>query len=158
MKLVDIVKLISLILLSQAAGVAGSVFTVSSIPTWYQTLEKPFFTPPNWLFAPVWLVLYTLMGIAAFLVLKKGFSQKRVKVALWIFTAQLILNALWSVIFFGLRNPLWGFVEIVILWFAILLTIVYFYRVSKPAGLILIPYILWVTVASALNFFVLILN
>ena len=153
-----ILKLAISIIICEVAGIVGSVFTTPAITSWYQTLNKPFFTPPNWLFAPVWLTLYALMGIAAYLVYEKGISNKKVRTALAIFAVQLGLNVVWSVIFFGLRNPLWGFVEIVILWLAILLTIIYFYRVSKPAGLILVPYILWVTLASTLNFFVFILN
>jgi len=153
-----ILRLVISIIICEVAGIIGSVFTTTAISSWYQTLNKPFFTPPNWLFAPVWLTLYALMGIAAYLVYEKGISQKEVQTALIIFTVQLGLNIFWSVIFFGLKNPLGGFIEIVVLWLAILLTIIYFYGVSKPAGLILIPYILWVTLASALNLFVIVLN
>ena len=145
-------------IICEVAGIIGSIFTTPAISSWYLTLNKPFFTPPNWLFAPVWLTLYALMGIAAYMVYVKGISAKIVRTALIIFAVQLGLNIAWSAIFFGLKNPLGGFVEIVVLWLAILLTIIYFYRVSKPAGLILIPYILWVTLASALNLFVIILN
>jgi tryptophan-rich sensory protein len=152
------VRLAIFIIICEIAGIIGSIFTTPAITSWYQTLNKPFFTPPSWLFAPVWLALYALMGISAYLVYEKGISHKKVRNALIIFAVQLGLNILWSAIFFGLKNPLWGFVEIVALWLAILLTIIYFYRVSKPAGLILVPYILWVTVASALNLFVILLN
>ena len=153
-----ILKLAISIIICEVAGIIGSIFTTPAITSWYQTLNKPFFTPPSWLFAPVWLALYALMGISAYLVYEKGISHKKVRNALIIFAVQLGLNILWSAIFFGLRNPLGGFVEIVIMWFAILATIIFFYRISKPAGLILIPYILWVTIASTLNFFVIILN
>lgn len=88
------------------AGVIGSVFTVQSIPTWYAGLSKPSFSPPNWAFAPVWTTLYVLMGISLYLVVRKGF--KEVKPQVYIFGAQLVLNAVWSFLFFGLRSPLYG--------------------------------------------------
>jgi len=147
------VKLIIAILFCQLAGVFGSIFTSSSIRTWYVELQKPFFTPPNWIFGPVWITLYTLMGIALYLV-----WDKKDRVSISIFGFQLILNALWSLLFFGMQNPLYGLVEIIILWFAILITIVRFYKIDKKAGLILLPYILWVSIATALNYYIWILN
>lgn len=149
---VGILKLIISIVICQLAGVIGSLFTRPAIPTWYATLRRPSFTPPNWIFSPVWITLFVLMGISAFLVWNKGLSDKEVKIALSIFAVQLILNVLWSVMFFGLRSPLAGFIEIVILWIVILLTILYFLKVSKAAGILLMPYILWVSFAVALNF------
>ena len=149
-------KVISCILLCQMAGVIGSVFTFQSIPTWYATLVKPWFTPPSWLFGPVWLTLFTLMGISLFWVLQKGI--KNVRIPLAIFASQLVLNTIWSILFFGLKNPLFGLVDIVAMWLLIIATIVSFYRVSKKAGLILVPYIVWVTIATLLNFYVLVLN
>ena len=149
-------KVISCILLCQMAGVIGSVFTFQSIPTWYATLIKPWFTPPSWLFGPVWLTLFTLMGISLFWVLQKGI--KNVRIPLAIFASQLVLNTIWSILFFGLKNPLFGLVDIVAMWLLIIATIVSFYRVSKKAGLILVPYIVWVTIATLLNFYVLVLN
>lgn len=147
------IKLIIAILVCQSAGVFGSLFTSPSIGTWYAELEKPFFTPPNWAFGPVWITLFTLMGISLYLV-----WNKRDKVSISIFGVQLFLNALWSLLFFGLQNPFYGLVEIVILWFVILLTIVKFYKIDKRAGIILIPYILWVSVAAALNYYIWVLN
>lgn len=147
-----VIKCIVSILVCQGAGLIGSFFTVSSIPTWYATLKKPSFTPPNWVFGPVWTTLFLMMGIAVFLVWRRGVDNPQVKIALSIFGVHLIFNTLWSIMFFGLRSPLLGLIEIVILWIAILLTITYFMKISTVAGLLLIPYIAWVSFAAALNF------
>ncbi len=157
-KVIEILKLVICIIICQSAGFIGSVFTSPSIPTWYATLKKPSFTPPNWLFAPVWITLFTLMGISAFLVWRKGLDDQQVKKALIIFAVQLIFNTLWSVAFFGLRSPLAGLIVISILWIAILLTILNFFKISMTSGLLLIPYILWVSFAAVLNLSILILN
>jgi benzodiazapine receptor len=154
----DIIKLVVSIIACQCAGLIGSVFTTPNIPTWYAALEKPFFTPPNWLFAPAWITLYVLMAIAAFLIWRKGFAHKGVKCALIVFLVQLVLNALWSVVFFGLQSPLWGMVVILALWVAILLTIIKFFKLSVAAGSLMLPYILWVSFASVLNISIWILN
>jgi benzodiazapine receptor len=148
----DLLRLALSIAICQLAGFVGSIFTRTSVGTWYANLEKPSFTPPNWVFSPVWITLFVLMGIAAFLVWNKGLSDQRVKIALSIFAVQLILNVLWSVTFFGLRSPLAGLIEIAILWIAILLSIFYFLKVSNIAGILLMPYILWVSFAAVLNF------
>ena len=140
MKTKNIGKLILTIIVCQIAGVIGSIFTTPAIPEWYATLQKPFFTPPSWLFGPAWITLYTLMGISLYLVWNK--RDKRVKEAVSIFFVQLILNSVWSILFFGLRSPFLAFIEIIILWIAILFTILKFYRISKNAGLLLIPYII----------------
>jgi len=158
MKLKDIFKLIISIVACLAAGGIGSIFTRSAIPTWYATLEKPIFSPPNWLFAPVWTLLYIMMGIAAFLVWRKGLKNRQVRTALIVFLIQLILNAFWSVVFFGLESPLCGFVVIVVLWLAILLTVLLFYRISRVASVLLWPYLLWVTFAAVLNGSIWLLN
>jgi len=154
----DIIKLVVAIFACQFAGAIGSVFTTSAIPTWYATLQKPFFTPPNWLFAPAWITLYILMAIAVFLIWRQGLGRKGVKSALVIFLVQLVLNALWSVVFFGLQSPLYGMVVILALWVAILLTIIRFFKLSTAAGALLLPYILWVSFASALNIAIFMLN
>jgi len=154
----NIVKLVVSIVACQAAGAIGSLATTPNIPTWYDTLEKPFFTPPSWLFAPAWITLYLLMAIAAFLIWRKGLGEEGVKTALVIFLVQLVLNALWSVVFFGLTSPLYGMVVILLLWVAILLTIIKFFRLSTTAGALLLPYILWVSFASALNISIWVLN
>jgi len=145
-------KLIIAIVVCELAGLIGSIFTAPAVKTWYPTLIKPSFKPPNWLFAPVWTALFLLMAIAMFLVWKKD------KKGLGIFFTQLVFNILWSIMFFGLKSPLLGFIVIVVLWILILMTIVKFFKISKPAGWLLIPYILWVSFASILNLAILILN
>jgi benzodiazapine receptor len=154
----DIVKLVVSIVACQCAGLIGSVFTTPAIPTWYAALEKPFFTPPSWLFAPAWITLYLLMAVAAFLVWRQGFAREGVKCALIVFLVQLVLNALWSVVFFGLHSPLYGMVVILALWVAIVVTIIKFFRLSVAAGSLMLPYILWVSFASALNIAIWVLN
>lgn len=146
------------VLLCQTAGVIGSTFTFSSIPNWYMYLNKASFNPPNWVFGPVWLTLYTLMGIAAYLVWKKRKTNKKAKFALNIFIFQLIFNLLWSIVFFGAHQIFFGLIIIIILWLSILITIVKFWQVSKAAALLLLPYLLWVSIATSLNYFVFILN
>lgn len=139
---------------SLLAGVIGSAFTFSSIPTWYASLNKPFFNPPNWLFGPVWTTLYILMGIAAYLIWEKLDKKNigKVKNALTIFAVQLVLNSLWSIVFFGFKSPWYAFVVILLLWYAIFLTITKFSKIDKRAGWLLIPYLAWVSFASVLNF------
>ena len=145
-------KLLTAIVISEAAGIIGSLFTASAIPGWYASLIKPQLAPPNWVFGPVWTTLYALMGIAAFLVWKRGLERREVKTALAIFVGQLALNTLWSIIFFGLKNPGAAFIEIILLWLAILATIIAFAKISKPAAWLLVPYLLWVSFAGYLNY------
>lgn len=154
----DILKLIVSILIPLTAGFIGSIATMSSISTWFTTLAKPAWTPPNWAFALIWTTLFILMGIALFLVWRQGLWRKDVKIAVIIFAVQLVLNVLWSIIFFGLQFLTGGLIEIVFLWIAILATIITFYRISKPAGILLLPYIIWVTIASYLTYTVYLLN
>jgi benzodiazapine receptor len=154
----DIWKLAVSIIACLAAGAIGSVFTQQAIPTWYATLEKPAFNPPNWLFAPVWTLLYILMGIAAFLVWRKGWENRQVRIALIVFLIQLVLNALWSAAFFGLESPLYGLIVISVLWVAILVTVIKFYRISSVASILMWPYLLWVTFAAVLNSSIWLLN
>lgn len=151
-KIHSVLWLIAWIGVSELAGIVGSFFTASAIPTWYADLEKPSFNPPSWVFGPVWTTLYALMGIAAFLVWQKGTQRKEVKIALSVFGLQLVLNALWSIIFFGLESPGGGLVEIVLLWLAIVATIILFGRISRPAAWLLIPYLAWVSFATCLTF------
>ncbi len=139
------------------AGI-GSAFTLPSIPSWYAQLNKPFFSPPNFLFGPVWTVLYLLMGISLYIVWNKNLKNKNKDKAIKTFILQLVLNLLWSLIFFGLHQPLLAFITIIILWISILMTIKYFYKISKPAAYLLIPYILWVSFASILNLAIVGLN
>ena len=151
------VKLLVAIVVCQLAGIIGSIFTISSIPVWYAFLNKPFFNPPNWLFGPAWIVLYTLMGISLYLVWQKGLNEKT-KVPLAFFGVQLVLNTLWSIIFFGFQAPMLAFFEIILLWFAIVFTSYKFYPVSKKAAYLLIPYIVWVSFATLLNYSIWVLN
>ena len=154
-------KLLVSVIICELAGIIGSIFTTSSVRTWYPTLIKPFFQPPNWLFAPVWTALFLLMGIALFLVWSFDKAQDKLiikKRALKIFFVQLLFNVLWSIMFFGLKSPLLGFIVIIVLWISILMTIIKFFKISKPAGWLLIPYILWVSFATILNLAILILN
>jgi tryptophan-rich sensory protein len=150
--------LILAVLICQGMGLIGSLFTTPAIPSWYAGLIKPSFNPPNWIFAPAWILLYTLMGIAAFLIWNRRNGKKKIKTALVLFSVQLVLNSLWSIIFFGLHLPQYAFLEILVLWFFILLTLLSFYKISKPAGLLLLPYILWVSFATILNLSIMILN
>ena len=154
----DVVRLVVSIVVCQLAGGIGAIFTSPAIPTWYASLAKPAFQPPNWLFFPVWTTLYTLMGIAVFLVWRKGLDLRSVRVALGLFAVQLVLNTAWSIVFFGAQELFGALIVIVILWIFILINIVTFWRISRVAGALLIPYILWVSFASLLNYSVWMLN
>jgi tryptophan-rich sensory protein len=148
----DLGKLVLAVAVCLLAGYAGSIFTTSSVSTWYPTLNKPAFTPPSSVFAPVWTALYLMMGVAAYLVWRRGLANETVKGALLIFVMQLALNVLWSLLFFGLQSPSLGLLAILALWMAILLTGLWFARIAPAAALLLVPYFLWVTFASVLNF------
>ncbi len=158
MKLNSYLKLIIFIIITLSIGFIGSIFTTPAISTWYASLAKPSFTPPNWLFSPVWTILYIMMGISAFLIWQQGFKKKKVRIAIIIFNTQLLFNMLWSILFFGLKNPLLAFIEIIILWTLILITIIKFAEISRKAAYLLIPYILWVSFAAVLNLFLYLLN
>lgn len=154
----DLLKLAIFIAACELTGLAGTPFTVAAIPTWYASLNKPPFAPPNWVFGPAWLLLYFLMGTALFLIWQKGLEKKEVKIAVTFFAVQLVFNALWSPIFFGLKNPLLGLFDIVAMWLAIAATMTKFYPLSKPAFFLMLPYLLWVSFATALNAAILWLN
>jgi tryptophan-rich sensory protein len=151
-------KLIASIIVCQLAGLLGAIFTSSAIPTWYATLEKPAFVPPDWTFSVVWMFLYLLMGLALYIVWRKGLDRRDVRLAMGVFGVQLFLNFLWSILFFGLRSPLLGMIEIIFLWFAIVATIWLFYRISRLAGALLMPYLAWVSFAALLNYYIWLLN
>ena len=157
MKPAAIIKLIITCILCLSVGWAGSLFTGKNL-NWYQDLNKPSFNPPGWVFGPVWTALYIMMGISAFLIWQKGLADRLVKTALVFFVIQLLLNAVWTPFFFGLKSPILAFTDIILLWFGILFTIVKFYSLSKPASFLLIPYLLWVTFAAFLNFSIVLLN
>ncbi|MDD1661541.1 MAG: tryptophan-rich sensory protein [Methanomicrobiales archaeon] len=140
-----------------AAGI-GSLFTFASVSTWYPKLIKPPFAPPSWVFGPAWTILYLLMGISLFLVLEQGWERTEVRKGALLFGVQLALNVAWSFLFFGLLSPLAGLAGIVLLWIAILATILRFREISRPAAFLLIPYILWVSFAMILNAAIFILN
>jgi len=158
MDLNSAVRLIVSILASFAAGGIGSFFTFKAIPTWYAGLKKPRYTPPNWAFGPVWTTLYILMGISVFLTWQKGFASNDVFLAFILFWVQLVVNAIWSIIFFGMKSKGGGVITIIVLWLLILATMVASFRVSGWAGALLIPYILWVSIASYLNIGIWVLN
>lgn len=131
-------------------GLSGSA-TAGGVSTWYPTLVKPPFNPPAWVFGPVWTLLYIMMGVAAFLVWRQGMAVEGVRLALAVFVIQLALNGLWSILFFGLQAPGWALVEIILLWLAIVATLVLFWRMVPAAGLLLFPYLAWVSFATVLN-------
>lgn len=161
MKMLEIRELVRLVIsvaIPLAAGAIGSIFTAKSVATWYAALQKPAFNPPNWIFGPVWTALYVLMGIALFLVWRKGLAFPRVRLGLMLFAVQLVLNACWSIAFFGLRSPGSGLAVIAPLWVAILATLITFARIAPAPGILLVPYILWVSFASVLNTYIYLLN
>lgn len=158
MKIKSYPKLILSIILIEIIGSLGAIATTPAIPGWYASLIKPFFTPPSWVFGPVWTSLFFLMGFALYLVWQEGLEKRPVRLAVYTFSIQMILNVLWSFLFFGMQNPLFGLIEIIILWFVIIITIFKFFKVSRPAAYMMIPYICWVTIATALNLAVWLLN
>jgi len=159
MKFTALIKLVIAFGASFSAALIGSLFTSrEALDTWYANLNKPFFNPPGWVFGPVWTTLYALMAVSAFLVWQKGLDTRAVRIALAFFVLQLILNALWTPLFFGAKMPLAAFIEILFLWAAIFLTIFTFTRVSRPAALLLTPYIAWVSFAAVLNASIWLLN
>jgi tryptophan-rich sensory protein len=152
-----IIKLLFLILLCEGVGLLGTIFTVPSITTWYMALQKAPFNPPAWVFGPAWTTLYFLMALSLFLILQKKLKKQK-NFLIILFSAQLFLNFSWSVIFFGMHLPQAAFIEIIFLWISIALLIVDFWKFSKPAAILLMPYLLWVSFASILNLFVALLN
>jgi tryptophan-rich sensory protein len=154
----SLLKLAAAVLFCEVIGSLGSVVTISSPGSWYSTLAKPFFAPPSWVFGPVWFTLFALMGVALFLVWERGTEKPEVRYALGIFGVQFFLNVIWSFLFFGLESPLLGLLDIIVLWWMILATIMVFYRVRKSAAYLLIPYIVWVSIAMILNASIYLLN
>ncbi len=151
------IKLVISIIIPLAVGSLGSFFTSKSVDTWYLTLNKPSFNPPDWLFGPVWTTLFILIGFSFYLVWKNNFGKNK-NIAISVYSLQLFLNLFWSFFFFVLKSPFLALIEIVILWFAILANIIIFYRISKPAAFLLLPYFLWVSFAAILNYSIFILN
>lgn len=154
----DILPLLASIALCETVGIVSSLFTFSSVTTWYPLLNKPSFNPPNWVFGPAWTILYALMGISLYLVWKKGTKNKKVIEGLKVFFVQLAFNFSWSLVFFGLQSPLLALIVILLLWASIVYTIMLFQKISKTAALLLYPYIAWVSFAVLLNLSIVLLN
>lgn len=154
----NLLKLVISVIGCELVGILGSVFTVSSISTWYITLNKPPFAPPSWIFGPVWTILYFMMGVSFYLIWKRDWKKKKIRSAGNYFLVQLGLNFIWSPIFFGLKSPLLALLVILTLWALIVMTIRKFYSVSTWAAYLLIPYLLWVGFASLLNAAIFVLN
>ncbi|WP_406694938.1 TspO/MBR family protein [Singulisphaera sp. Ch08] len=155
----DLIGLVAFVLFCFAAAGIGWIWTNAGLTVWYPTLKKPGWTPPNRVFGPVWSILYLTMAIAGWLVWRRrDRNDGNVKLALLLFAVQLGLNAIWSYLFFTLRNPGIAFAEITLLWLAILATLMLFWRISRVAALLLIPYWLWVTFASILNLVIWVMN
>ncbi|WP_026712740.1 TspO/MBR family protein [Flavobacterium daejeonense] len=147
-----ITKILTVVVTCLAVGYFSGIVTRSAIVDWYPTLIKPSFNPPNWVFAPVWTLLYIMMGVAAGLVWNRiDFEKEIVKKALIVFAVQLALNALWSYLFFGLHNPMLAGLEIILLWLMIYETYLQFFKINKISGYLFIPYLAWVSFAAVLN-------
>jgi len=145
------IKLVISVAVPLAVGGLSGYATARGVADWYPTLTKPSFNPPAWVFGPAWTLLYIMMGVAAFLVWRKGLDVDGVRIALTVFAVQLALNGLWSILFFGMRAPGLALAEIILLWIAIAITTVLFWRVTPTAGVLLLPYLGWVSFATVLN-------
>jgi tryptophan-rich sensory protein len=157
MKATDVIKLIVSIGVSLLAGIIGALPNIEAIPTWYAGLNKPWFNPPNWVFGPVWTLLFILIGLALFFVWRAPKSRIRdIGISLWVI--QLVVNVFWNYAFFGFRSPLFGVATIVPLWILIAVTIYQFNKVDRWAAYLMVPYIVWVSLATALNMGVYLLN
>ncbi|MGN6623083.1 MAG: TspO/MBR family protein [Candidatus Nitrosocosmicus sp.] len=157
----NIFKFVISIIICESAGIIGSIFTLSSVINWFPTLVKPWFSPPSWIFGPVWTILYFLMGLSLYLIwnFKAELSQQKYKKQFYIlFGIQLIINALWSFFFFGLKSPAYGLLDILFLDITVAMTIAYACRISKYPAILLAPYITWITFATILNFEIALLN
>lgn len=154
----SLTKMAASIALTEGAGGIGSIFTYEAIPTWYASLTRTPLTPPNWLFAPMWITLFFLMGIAFYLIWVKMPPKEAGWLAMSLFGVQLVLNVIWSVIFFGLHSILFGAIEIIFLWFFIAATAIEFHPIDRKAAYLLFPYLSWVTVATLLNMSILFAN
>ncbi|QTY26654.1 TspO/MBR family protein [Flavobacterium sp. CS20] len=152
MKTNTLIKIIISIIICLGVGFVASIATQTGVDTWYETIKKPSFTPPNAVFAPVWAILYILMGLSAGIVWSRGLYHVWVKTALYHFVFQLLLNAIWSLVFFNLQQPLWALFVIITLFILILLTIKWFKIVIPLVAYLLIPYAIWVAFALILNF------
>jgi len=158
MTTIKFIKLTASIAICLTAGFVGSIFTTPAIDSWYATINKPSFNPPNWIFAPVWTTLFILMGISLYLIMQQSSAGKNIKKSLYLFFGQLLLNIIWSVIFFGFKNPALALIEIIILLAVIILTTKEFKKINPLASWLFWPYICWVGFALILNFSIWFLN
>lgn len=154
----NILKLVGSFIIVFIFAAIGSLATFSQITGWYTTLIRPGITPPNWAFPVVWTTLYILMALAFYLVWKLSLNSKEKKIAASVFIVQLVINMVWSIVFFGFHSLFGGLILVILLWITILVNIILFYRISKWAGVLLVPYIIWITIASYLNYAVWLLN
>ena len=146
------------IFLCQLVGWMGAIFTAEAIPNWYETLEKPFFSPPNWVFGPVWTLLYLMMGISVYLIWQRIEENKAAKTAFVLFWIHLAFNASWSLVFFNLKNLALALINILIIWSLIIILMIKFWNIDRRSSYLLIPYLFWVTFATALNYSIWMLN
>lgn len=153
-----ILSLIVSLVLAYSTALIGSLFTAGAIATWYATLIKPELSPPNWLFAPVWTILYALMAVVAWRIYEKRKSNWHAHFLLWVYTVHLAVNAFWSIAFFGLHSPTLALAIIAVLWVLIAYLLVQFYRMDRLAGYLFVPYLLWVSFATYLNVSIVLLN
>jgi benzodiazapine receptor len=153
-----LLSLIVSLLITQGIAATASLFTISQIPGWYRTLNKPSFNPPNWLFGPVWTVLYIMIAIAAYMVWQRRVGNPLFSKARISYFVQLLLNFSWSAVFFGMHQIVGGLVVIALLIVSIVINIYYFSKFSKAAAWLLVPYLLWVSFASVLNLYIYLLN
>jgi benzodiazapine receptor len=151
-------SLVASLALAYSAALIGSLFTTGAIATWYATLAKPELSPPNWLFGPVWTILYAMMAIAAWRIYERRKADPRATTSLSIYAGHLAVNAFWSIAFFGLHNPVLAMFVIVVLWLLIGYLMVRFFRVDRIAGSLFLPYLIWVSFATYLNLMIVILN
>ncbi|MCX7833779.1 MAG: tryptophan-rich sensory protein [Ignavibacteria bacterium] len=149
-----IFKFILCIAICEGVGIIAGIATSESVNTWYQSLNKPSFTPPNYIFAPVWSILYLLMGISLYLIWNEGLQRKNVKFTLYFFIFHLLINGLWSFVFFKWHLIFLAFITLLFLWNMILISFILFYRINKLAAFLLLPYLIWVMYASFLNYFI----
>ena len=148
----EVLKLLASVALCFGISGIGAIFSTNkNITGWYAELQKPAFTPPDWVFGPVWICLYLMLGVSAYLVWRKGWKETKVKTALCIFVIQLLLNAAWTPVFFGFHLIGTAFIEIILLMLAIIATIIAFKRVSRRSAILLMPYLIWVGFATVLN-------
>ena len=147
-------KLFVSLLITLSVGIIAGLFTRTAVHGWYALANKPSFNPPNWLFGPVWTILYIMMGIALWLVWKTEAEKTIKQTALILFAVQLMLNFIWSFIFFYYQQTGWALADIILLWLAILCTIIWFNKITSTAAWLLVPYIFWVSFASLLNYYI----